>query len=87
MKLQPVQNRAVRIIQKINAYVGTEEMELQHKQLHLKFLSDRRKLFMLTYMYKMSLVEENVNDYRPEMLLRTGPNVNMKIDFTDRERV
>ena len=69
-KLQPVKNRAVRIIKKMTGYVSTEEMELLHKQMHLKSLSDRRKLFMLNYMYKMSLIEGNVNDYRLEMLPR-----------------
>ena len=42
---------------------------------------------MLTLLYKLSKVKENVNRDRPEMLLRTGPKVKMKIDFTDRERV
>ena len=62
-------------------------MELIHKELNLIFLSERRKYFMLILMYKLSKVEENVNRYRPEILLRTGPKVKMKIDFTDRERV
>ena len=43
--------------------------------------------FILILMYKLSKIEENVNIYRPEMLLRTGPKVKMKLDFTDRERV
>ena len=42
---------------------------------------------MLKMMYKLSSIEENVNMYRPEMMLRTGPNVKMKIAFTDKERV
>ena len=42
---------------------------------------------MLTLMYKLSKVGENVNTYRPGMILHTGPNVKMKVDFTDRERV
>ena len=28
-----------------------------------------------------------MNTYRPEMLLRTGPKVKMKVSFTDKERV
>ena len=42
---------------------------------------------MLKMMYKLSLKEENVNTYRPEVVLRTAPKVKMKVDFTDRERV
>ena len=62
-------------------------MEIMHKELNLKLLADRRKFFMLMLMYKLSTKEENVNRYRPEMLLRTGLKVKMKVDFTDRERV
>ena len=42
---------------------------------------------MLKMMYKLSQNFENVNNYRPEMLLRTAPKVKMKIEFTDKERV
>ena len=38
-------------------------------------------------MYKLSRDMENMNSYRPEMLLRTAPKVKMKIDFIDKERV
>ena len=55
--------------------------------LNLKMLSDRRKLFMLTLMYKFSKDEENVNRYRPEITLRTGPKEKMKLAVTDKERV
>ena len=30
---------------------------------------------------------ENVNTYRPEKALRTGPKVKMKLAFTDKDRV
>ena len=62
-------------------------MDLIHTELNLKLLAERRKYFMLILMYKLSEVEDNVNRYRPEILLRTGPKVKMKVDFTDRERV
>ena len=42
---------------------------------------------MLTLMYKLGKVGENVNTYRPGMILHTGPKVKMKVGFTDRERV
>ena len=42
---------------------------------------------MLSYMYKISKIVDNVNNYRPEMLLRTGPKVKMKKTFTDKTRV
>ena len=87
MRLQPLQNRAVRTIKKINGYISTHDMECIHKQLNLKMLSERRKMFMLTLMYKLSLDKENVNTCRPEMLLRTCPKVKMKVPFTDKERV
>ena len=38
-------------------------------------------------MYKLSLKKENVNTYRPDIVLRTAPKVKMKVDFTDKERV
>ena len=43
-------------------------------------------MFMLKLMYKLSREGENRN-YHPEILLRTGPKVKMKIAFTDKERV
>ena len=86
-KLQPLQNRAIRTIEKRSGYISTEEMKELHPKLNLKLLHNRRKLFMLKLMYKLSQDPENVNRYRPEMLLRTAPKVKMKIDFTDKERV
>ena len=86
-KLQPVQNRAIRIVKKLKGYISTTEMENIHRQLHLKSLCDRRKLFMWMLMYKLSRDESNVNMYRPKMLLRTGPKPKMKVPFTDKERV
>ena len=86
-KLQPLQKRAVRIIEKCSGYMSTLEMNELHLKLNLKMLSDRRKLFMLKLMYKLSQDIENVNSYRPEMILRTAPKVKMKIEFTDKERV
>ena len=44
-------------------------------------------MFMLKMMYKISKEESNIERYRPEMLLRTGPKVKMKIAFTNKERV
>ena len=58
-----------------------------HSDLNLKWLDYRRKLFMLKMMYKLSKDERNVDRYRPEMMLRTGPKVKMKIAFTSKERV
>ena len=70
-KLQPIQNRAVRIVKRLNGYISTEKMEKLHVELHLKLLSERRKMFMLMLIYKLSRDKTNVNTYRPEMLLRT----------------
>ena len=44
-------------------------------------------MFMLKMMYKLSREESNIEGYWPEMLLRTGPKVKMKIAFTNKERV
>ena len=52
-----------------------------HRQMNLKLLSERRKLFMLIFMYTLSMNEENVNNNQPEMLLCTGPAVKMKIVY------
>ena len=86
-KLQPLQNKAVRIIEKCKGYIRTSDMEKLHDKLHLKMLYVRRKTFMLKMMYKLSKTEDKVDRYRPEMLLRTGPKVKMKIAFTDKEKV
>ena len=67
-KLQPLQNRAVRIIKKLTGYVSTDDMSCLHKELRLKMLKCRRKMFMLKMMYKLSKVEDNIERYRPEML-------------------
>ena len=37
--------------------------------------------------YKLSQEEDNTNRYRPEIMLRTGPKVKMKVEFTDKQRV
>ena len=42
---------------------------------------------MLMLMCKLSCDENNINRYRPEMMLRTGPKVKMKVPFMDKERV
>ena len=42
---------------------------------------------MLKMMFKLSKEDNNIERYRPEMLLRTGPKVKMKIAFTNKERV
>ena len=86
-KLQPLQNRAVRIVKKLNGHVNTQDMLEYHKKLRLKMLNNRRKMFMLMLMYKLSRLKENVNTRKPERELRTGPKVKMKIEFTDKERV
>ena len=86
-KLQPLQNRAVRIIEKLVSHISTQHMNDLHVRLKLELLKDRRKRFMLKLMYKLSRDEENVDRYRPERVLRTAPKVKMKMEFTDQERV
>ena len=86
-KLQPLQNRAIRTIEKCRGYVSTADMKELHSKLNLRMLHDRRKIFMLKLMFKLSKEMENVNDYRPERVLRTAPKVKMKIAYTDKERV
>ena len=86
-KLQPLQNRAIRTVKKLTGYISSEDMMELHRKLHLKMLNNRRKMFMLGLMYKLSRIPENVNDVKPERQLRTGPKVKMKVAFTDKERV
>ena len=86
-KLQPLQNRAIRIISNLKGYISTEEMDDFHKRLHLDLLENKRKYFMLKMMYKLSRLDCNIACYRPNRVLRTDPKVKMKIDFTDKERV
>ena len=63
------------------------DMNNLHIKLKLKYLSERRKMFMLKLLFKLSQDMQNVNRYRPERVLRTVPKVKMKIAFTDKERV
>ena len=86
-KLQPIQNKALKIIEKCTGYVSTADMKKIHEKHKLKMLQDRRKMYMLKMMYKLSMDAENVNTYRPEVSLRTGPKVIMKIAFSDKDRV
>ena len=86
-KLQPLQNRAIRIILNLKGYISTEEMNGLHGRVRLEMLENRRKRFMLKMMYKLSLIDSNIDHYRPSRVLRTCPKVKMKIDFTDKERV
>ena len=86
-KLQPIQNKALKIIEKCTGYVSRADMKKIHEKHKLKILQDRRKLFMLKMVYKLSMDAENVNTYRPEVTLRMGPKVKMKIAFSDKERV
>ena len=60
-KLQPLQNKAVKIIMGRNNYVSTEDMMLLHKELKLEMLSTRRKRFMLNFVFKYSKDIQNVN--------------------------
>ena len=53
-KLQPLQNRAIRIIRKLTGYISTLDMEKLHEELNLKWLGERRKKLMLSLMYKLS---------------------------------
>ena len=55
-------------------------------KLNRKMLSERRKMFMLKLLYKLSQDMENVNTYRPDRVLCTEPKVKMKIDFTDKKK-
>ena len=50
-------------------------------------LQDLRTFFILKLIFKLSKDVMNINNYRPERILRTAPKVKMKIDFTDKERV
>ena len=75
------------IVRKLTGCISTLEMNNLLKELNLKLLENRRKYFMLNLMYKLSKEEDNIERYRPEMLLRTGPNVKMEIAFTNKERV
>ena len=87
-KLQPLQNKAVKIIEKIYGYVSTIDMRNVHDKLKLKMLKDRRKI-MLKIMYKLRISKDpqNVNTYRHEITLCNGPKVKMKLAFTCKDSV
>ena len=58
LKLQPLQNRAIHIVEKRYGYVNSAEMKELHTKLNLKMLRDRRKMFMLKLMFKFSQEDE-----------------------------
>ena len=62
-------------------------MDAMHKTFGLCKLKIRRKLFILNTMYKYSKKIENVEVYRPNIMLRTGPKVKLKLPFTAKDRV
>ena len=86
-KLQPLQNRAIKLISDRNGYVSTEEMDILHKHYSLKKLCDRRKMFMIKMAYKCSLKGSNIDSYRPDVVLRTRGKVKLKLEFTIKQRV
>ena len=54
-KLQPLQNRAIRTIEKRRGYVSTADMKELHSKLNLRMLHERRKIFMLKLMFKLTI--------------------------------
>ena len=45
-KLQPLQNRVIRIVEKRTGYINTADMTVLHSKCNLKLLHNRRKMFM-----------------------------------------
>ena len=56
-------------------------MEGLHRKLNLKLVCNRRKLFMLKMVYTLSQDAEDMNNYRPEITLRTGEKLKVKVDL------
>ena len=86
-KLQPLQNRAVKIILNKYEYICTEEMRNLHSQLGLLTLGCRRKMFMLCLVFKYSKKQINLDEHRPDMVLRGRHKVKMKLAFSNKGRV
>ena len=86
-KLQPLQNRAVKIVCLINNYVSTEEMRNLHNELGLMLLRNRRKVNMLKLVFKYSKSIENVETRRPDVVLRDRHKVKMKLPYSNKDRV
>ena len=78
---------AIRVIEEKAEYISKLEMEGLHKKLNMKLLCNRRKLLMLETVYKLSQDAENMNNYRPEITLRTGAKVKRKVEFTDKQHL
>ena len=58
-----------RMVEKRTGYISTADMNALHSKCNLKLLYERRRIFMLKLMYKLSQDEENINNFRPERVL------------------
>ena len=86
-KLQPLQNRAVKIILNKYEYICTEEMMNLHSQLGLLTMGCRRKMFMLCLVFKYSKKQINLDEHRPDMVLCGRHKVKIKLAFSNKGRV
>ena len=58
-----------------------------HTELGLSLLKDRQQMSILKLVFKYSKKEENVEMYRPDMVLQGRHKVKMKILYTNKDRV
>ena len=58
-----------------------------HSQLGLLTLGCRRKMFMLCLVFKYSKKQINLDEHRPDMVLRRRHKVKMKLAFSNKGRV
>ena len=83
-KLQPLQNRAVKMILRRYEYICSADMLLLHEQSGLQMLDMRRKIFMLCFMFKYSKKIEHLDLYRPDMVSRGRNKVKMKLQYSNK---
>ena len=81
-KLERVQERIVHTIEyKFNAQ-NRENIEALYVKYNIEKLYKRRQHNLLKIMFDQSHIEENIEYYRPERVLRNNNNVKLKSNFT-----
>ena len=81
-KLERVQERIVRTIEyKFNSQTR-ENLETLYVKYNIEKLYKRRQRNLLKIMFDQSNVEENIEYYRPDRILRSNNNVKLKSNFT-----
>ena len=77
-----IQDKIIRTIEYRWKREDCEDIENLKESYRVETLSDRRKCSLLKIMYKQSHIDNNIDTYRPDRILRSSKKVKMKTPFT-----